>query len=125
MHKLGKGFLLIHSATKTTQSIIELHKVSSNMSFSKLARVSKQHEKTWCDLHRRLISVPFSFEDVFTEPVYEFIKNKAIALSTSIGYMAPCLLTTTACICSIYCAHESCPKKCKIDHVTISKGASQ
>ncbi len=70
--------------------------LSSNMSSSKLARVSKQHEKTWCDLHRRLISVPFSFEDVFTEPVYEFIKNKAIALSTSIGYMVPCLLTTTA-----------------------------
>ncbi len=70
--------------------------LSSNMSSSKLARVSKQHEKTWCDLHRRLISVPFSFEDVFTEPAYEFIKNKAIALSTSIGYMVPCLLTTTA-----------------------------
>ncbi len=66
------------------------------MSSSKLARVSKQHEKAWCDLHLRLISVPFSFEDVFTEPVYKFIKNKAIALSTSIGYMVPCLLTTTA-----------------------------
>ena len=58
---------------------------------SKLAKVSKQHEKTWCDLHQRLISVPFSFEDVFTERVYEFIKNKGIALSTSTGYMVPCL----------------------------------
>ena len=75
--------------------------LSLNMSSSKLARVSKQHEKTWCDLHRHLISVPFSFEDVFTEPVYEFIKNKAIALSTSIGYMVPCLLTTTAFVTSL------------------------
>ena len=66
------------------------------MSSSKLAKVSKQHEKTWCDLHRRLISVPFSFEDVFTDRVFEFVTNKATALSTSIGYMVPCLLTTTA-----------------------------
>ena len=65
------------------------------MSSSKSAKVSKQHEKTWCDLHRRLISVPFSFEDVFTERVYELINNKAIALSTSTGYMVPCLLTAS------------------------------
>ena len=57
------------------------------MSSSKLAKISKQHEKTWCDLHMRLISVSFSFEDVFTDRVYEFITNKATALSTSIGYM--------------------------------------
>ena len=44
----------------------------------------------------RLISVPFSFEDVFTDRVYEFITNKATALSTSVGYMVPCLLATTA-----------------------------
>ena len=71
------------------------------MSSFKLAKVSKQHEKTWCDLHRRLISVPFSFEDVFTQRVYELINNKAIALSTSTGYMVPCLLTTTASVTSL------------------------
>lgn len=45
---------------------------------------------------RRLISLPFSYEDVFPEDVYNYINNQAVSRSSSIGYMVPCLLVTTA-----------------------------
>ena len=66
------------------------------MSSSKLAKISKQHENTWAQLHRRLISLPFSYKDVFTDEVYSYIDNQAVSRSSSIGYMVPCLLISTA-----------------------------
>lgn len=71
------------------------------LSSSKLLKVSKQQEKTWCHLHRRLISLPFSFQDVFSEDVYDFVNNQAISISSSIGYMVPCLLATTAFVAGL------------------------
>ena len=66
------------------------------MSSSKLIKISKQHENTWSQLHRRLISIPVSYQDVFPQDVFKFIRNQALSISSSIGYMVPCLLTTTA-----------------------------
>lgn len=71
------------------------------MSSSKLSKLSRQHEKTWCDLQRRLITLPFSFENVFPNEVFQFIQNQATAMSSSVGYIVPCLLTTTAFVTSL------------------------
>lgn len=62
---------------------------------SKLAKVAKQHDKTWAQLNRRLISLPFDYESLFTPRVAEFVKNKAASIGSSPGYLVPCLLTTT------------------------------
>ena len=66
------------------------------MSCSKQARLGRQHENTWADLHRRLIAMPFDFEEMFSKNVYDFIINKAMSVSSSIGYFVPCLLGTTS-----------------------------
>ena len=63
---------------------------------SKLAKVAKQHDKTWAQLNRRLISLPFDYDSLFTPRVAEFVKNKAASIGSSPGYLVPCLLTTTA-----------------------------
>ena len=63
---------------------------------SKLAKVAKQHDKTWAQLNRRLISLPFDYDSLFTLRVAEFVKNKAASIGSSPGYLVPCLLTTTA-----------------------------
>lgn len=63
---------------------------------SKLAKVSKQHEKTWAQLNRRLISLPFDYDSLFTPRVAEFVNKKAASIGSCPGYLVPCLLTTTA-----------------------------
>ena len=65
---------------------------------SKLAKVAKQHEKTWAQLHRRLISIPFDYDCLFPSPVAEFVNKKAASLGSCPGYLVPCLLTSTAYI---------------------------
>ena len=63
---------------------------------SKLAKVAKQHEVTWAQLNRRLISLPFSYDALFTPTVGEFVKKKAASIGSCPGYLVPCLLATTA-----------------------------
>ena len=55
------------------------------MSSSKQARLGRQHENTWADLHRRLVAMPFDFGQLFPESVYDFIRNKAMSVSSNIG----------------------------------------
>jgi hypothetical protein len=69
------------------------------MSLSKV--ISKQDEKTWSELHRRLISLKFDYSSLFPEVVYSFMEKKSLALTSCIGYLVPCLLTTTAFVVSI------------------------
>ena len=63
---------------------------------SKLAKVANQHEVTWAQLNRRLISLPFSYDTLFTPSVGEFVKKKAASIGSCPGYLVPCLLATTA-----------------------------
>lgn len=63
---------------------------------SKLAKVAKQHEVTWAQLNRRLISLPFNYDSLFTPSVAEFVKKKAASIGCCPGYLVPCLLATTA-----------------------------
>ena len=65
---------------------------------SKLAKVAKQHEKTWAQLHRRLISIPFDYDCLFPPSVAEFVNKKAASIGSCPGYLVPCLLTSTASI---------------------------
>ena len=63
---------------------------------SKLAKVAKQHEVTWAQLNRRLITLPFNYDVLFTPSVAEFVKKKAASIGSCPGYLVPCLLATTA-----------------------------
>ena len=63
---------------------------------SKLAKVARQHEKTWAQLNRRLMSIPFNYDVLFPEAVAKFVQNKAESLSSCPGYLVPCLLASTA-----------------------------
>ena len=66
------------------------------MACSKIARLRRQHENTWADLHRRLMSMPFDYGRLFPENVFEFIEQSALSMSSCVGYLVPCLLSTTA-----------------------------
>ena len=67
---------------------------------SKLAKVAKQHKRTWAQLNRRLISIPFEYDSLFSPRVSKFIKQKAASLGSCPGYLVPCLLTSTAYVIS-------------------------
>ena len=67
---------------------------------SKLAKVAKQHERTWAQLNRLLISIPFEYDSLFSPRVSEFVKQKAASLGSCPGYLVPCLLTSTAYVIS-------------------------
>ena len=66
------------------------------MSNSKIQRLNKQHESTWAELHKRLISMPFSYTEIFNPAVGEFVRNVSHSVSSSEGYFVPCLISTTA-----------------------------
>ncbi|XP_020915082.2 uncharacterized protein LOC110252595 [Exaiptasia diaphana] len=70
------------------------------MSSSKLSKITRQHERTWSQLHKRLIDLDFNFSGVFKENVWEYLSNTATSTSTSIGYLIPCILASTAFIAS-------------------------
>ncbi|KAK3726241.1 hypothetical protein QZH41_001309 [Actinostola sp. cb2023] len=70
------------------------------MSSSKLSKIARQHENTWSQLHQRLMNLPFQYNELFEENVWEFISKKSDSLSTSVGYLIPCLLATTAFVAS-------------------------
>ena len=67
---------------------------------SKLSKITKQHEKTWGLLHKRLMEMEFNFQQLFNDNVWEFLQKKAASLSTSVGYLVPCILTSTAFVAS-------------------------
>ena len=62
---------------------------------SRLAKVAKQHERTWTQLHRRLIFILFDYDCLFPPSVAEFVNKKAASLDSCPGYLVPCLLTST------------------------------
>lgn len=61
-----------------------------------LIKVARQHETTWTQLHKRIADIPFRFEEIFPEDIATFLRHKAVSLNSSIGYLTPSLLTTTA-----------------------------
>ena len=67
---------------------------------SKISKVARQHEKTWSLLHKRLVDIDFEYKDLFEENVWTFLNHKAASLSTSVGYLVPSILATTAFIAS-------------------------
>lgn len=100
--------LLINSLTLLASDNKQLHnaarffKVSTviAMACSKMSKITKQHEKTWSLLHKRLMEMEFNFQELFNDNVWEFLQKKAASLSTSVGYLVPCILTSTAFVAS-------------------------
>lgn len=70
------------------------------MSSSKLTKITRQHERTWSLLHKRLMGISFDFGEVFQENVWAFLTNTASSLSTSAGYLVPSILASTAFLAS-------------------------
>ena len=56
------------------------------MACSKITKSRRQHENTWADLHRRLMSMPFDYGRLFPENVFEFIEQSALSMSSCVGY---------------------------------------
>lgn len=73
---------------------------------SKLAKVAKQHEVTWAQLNRRLISLPFNYDSLFPPRVAEFVKKKAASIGSCPGYLVPCLLANKS---TIRCGPQEMP----------------
>ena len=65
---------------------------------SRLAKVAKQHERTWAQLHRRLIFMLFDYDCLFPPSIAEFVNKKAATRGSCPGYLVPCLLTSTTYI---------------------------
>lgn len=64
-----------------------------------VSKLNKQHEQTWVNLQKRLNSVQFQYQNLFTnQDVYQFVRNKAMSVGSCEGYFIPSLLTTTAFI---------------------------
>ena len=72
-------FVLSCSSLCIPRQTFWLSEARVKMSSSKLTKISKQHENTWAQLHRRLISLPFSYKDIFAENVYDYIDNQAVS----------------------------------------------
>ena len=62
---------------------------------SKLVKGSKQDERTWAQLNRRLIFLPFDYDSLYTLQVAEFVNKKAASIGSCPRYLVPCLLMTT------------------------------
>ena len=66
------------------------------MASNPLTKVARQHESTWTSLQRCVSGMHYSYSSLFPENVFTFFQNKAISVASSVGYLAPTLLTTTA-----------------------------
>ncbi|XP_031574350.1 uncharacterized protein LOC116308118 [Actinia tenebrosa] len=61
-----------------------------------ILRLSCQSEATWASFHQRVSSIPYDYFKLFPEPVFNFLKHKAYSMGSSLGYLVPSLLTSTA-----------------------------
>ena len=60
------------------------------------AKIARQSEGTWALFHKRVSSIQFDYSDLFTDKVYSFLENMAKFIGSSIGYLLPSILTSTA-----------------------------
>ena len=68
-------------------------------------RLSRQNESTWASFHQRVANIPYDYSTMFHPPVYEFLRHKANSLGSSLGYLVPSLLTSTAYLLANKSAH--------------------
>ena len=60
------------------------------------AKIVRQSEGTWALFHERVSSMQFDYSELFTDEVYSFLDNMAKSIGSSIGYLLPSVLTSTA-----------------------------
>ena len=67
---------------------------------SKVSKITKKHKKAGCLLHKRPMEMGSNFKHLFNNNFWEFFQNKSASSSTSVGYLVPCILTSTAFVAS-------------------------
>ena len=72
--------------------------VSASMSSSKLNKLSRQPERTWSQLHKRLMEIELDYDQLFPPQIAEYLNKVASSMSTNIGYLVPSILTSTSFI---------------------------
>ena len=80
----------LHFFARTTSSI--------TMTSNPLNKVSRQHERTWTSLQRRISGMSYDYSTLFPQTIIQFLTQKPISVGSSVQYFAPTLLTTTAFI---------------------------
>ena len=60
------------------------------------AKIARQSEGTWALFHKRVSSMQLDYSELFTDEVYSFLENMAKSIGSSIGYLLPSILTSTA-----------------------------
>ena len=100
---IGRNFTRVVNAQQklfspyTNTLSIDTSLRSLNIKMYAVSKLNKQHEQTWINLQKRLNSVQFPYEKLFTsQDVHRFVKNKAVSVGSCEGYFIPSLLTTTA-----------------------------
>ena len=62
-----------------------------------VSKLNKQNEQTWVNTQKRLNEVQFPYARLFANSdVRDFVRDKALSVSSCEGYFIPSLLTTTA-----------------------------
>ena len=59
-------------------------------------KIARQSEGMWALFHKRVSSMQFDYSELFTDEVYSFLDNMAKPIGSSIGYLLPSILTSTA-----------------------------
>lgn len=72
------------------------YRIQGNVRTNPYAKIARQSETTWALFHKRVSSMQFDYSDLFPAEVYSFLENKAKSISSSIGYLLPSILTSTA-----------------------------
>ena len=61
-------------------------------------KIARQSEGTWALFHKRVSSMQFDYSDLFSAEVFSFLENEAKSIGSSIGYLLPSTLTSTALV---------------------------
>ena len=72
-----------------------------NMATEQVTKLRKEQEKTWNFLHKKLIELPSPSQALFAETEWTVFNNKAVVLSSSVGFLVASLITTCAFVAGL------------------------
>ena len=65
-----------------------------------ITKIGRQHEKTWCRLHKRLSDHSFDYTRIMPENIVSFLTHKATSVTSCLGYLLPTILATVSYVLS-------------------------
>lgn len=89
---------------------------------AQITKLCKQSEQTWNHLHKRLIGIPEPSESLFREDVWLFLKNKAVSVSSNVGFFVASIIATCAYIAGLHSKIFSCGREMPMNIYTIFIG---